>query len=202
MKIRTMNLPLVLALAAAISASPALAQGKGKGNGRGNDRPRTEVRDDRRGGDDDWDDDDDRRERLERESRRLERRDGRSVPPGWCQGRGNPHNTRENCGSSSSRDRRRTDDRPWYDRVGDSDRRRTTDDRPWYERVLSGDRNTRTSRSVSGSYDSRHRAFHDQLRRECQSRTSGAGTIRAIAIERECSAQHDAWHRREGRRHN
>ena len=27
---------------------------------------------------------------------RVERR--RDVPPGWCRGVGNPHNTRENCG--------------------------------------------------------------------------------------------------------
>lgn len=27
---------------------------------------------------------------------RIERR--RDVPPGWCRGVGNPHNTRENCG--------------------------------------------------------------------------------------------------------
>ena len=32
------------------------------------------------------------------------RETGRSnVPPGWCKGRGNPHNTPENCGYSSDR---------------------------------------------------------------------------------------------------
>jgi hypothetical protein len=36
----------------------------------------------------------------------LGRNDGRTrrdVPPGWCQGRGNPHNTPENCGYASNR---------------------------------------------------------------------------------------------------
>jgi hypothetical protein len=42
----------------------------------------------------------------------LQRRDAsraRGVPPGWCIGRGNPHNTPENCGYRSTVDRR--DDR-------------------------------------------------------------------------------------------
>jgi hypothetical protein len=34
------------------------------------------------------------------DDRRTRRRD---VPPGWCKGRGNPHNTPENCGYSSDR---------------------------------------------------------------------------------------------------
>jgi hypothetical protein len=33
------------------------------------------------------------------------------VPPGWCIGRGNPHNTVENCGRGSNRYDRRYDPR-------------------------------------------------------------------------------------------
>ena len=41
----------------------------------------------------------------------------RNVPPGWCQGRGNPHNTPENCGYSSNR-RYDWDDRDRYGGYG------------------------------------------------------------------------------------
>lgn len=86
------------ALLVAVSTGTAVdAAAQGNGRGRGNDRPRAEAQYDRRDrdrdDDDRWDDDDD-----DRRDRREVRRDGRRVPPGWCIGRGNPHNTRENCG--------------------------------------------------------------------------------------------------------
>ncbi|HVG43252.1 MAG TPA: hypothetical protein VM890_00940, partial [Longimicrobium sp.] len=110
-------------------ASPAVAQkGHGYGNGHGNggkhqanverrDRDRDHDRDD-----DSWEERQRREERWEREQRvqrqrsrtasrstngRLQRR----VPPGWCIGRGNPHNTVANCGNGSSRYDRRYDPR-------------------------------------------------------------------------------------------
>ena len=92
MKSNRLSLSVFVALAAMLSVSPAVAQGRGhdKDHGRGrDDRERTEVRrEDRR---------DDRRD-----DSRFERRS--NVPRGWCQGRGNPHNTARNCGYRGSLD--------------------------------------------------------------------------------------------------
>ena len=71
---------LLLALALVGLAAPALAQGNGNGDGNGRagageDRPQLQRRE------------------------ANDRRD--AVPPGWCLGRGNPHNTPENCGDAS-----------------------------------------------------------------------------------------------------
>lgn len=158
MRIRSLQLSLVVALATALAAAPADAQGKGKGNQK--QKQRTEqVREFR--GDDRWDDD-----------VRLERRDGRRVPPGWCRGRGNPHNTPENCGYDRRRDDRR------YDR----DRR--YDDRDRY-----------------GSYEDRHRAYHRDHDRICRERASQRPfDVRwQLQVRRECNAQHDRWHARNER---
>lgn len=88
--------------------------------------PRYEDRDDRRGArsndryedrdDDRFENRDDDRFEDRDESRRRgdnaswedilfgrDERGRRRVPPGWCQGRGNPHNTPENCGYSERR---------------------------------------------------------------------------------------------------
>ncbi|HEX2093194.1 MAG TPA: hypothetical protein VHG28_12365 [Longimicrobiaceae bacterium] len=51
-------------------------------------------------------------EPADAQGRGRSRGDG-EAPPGWCRGRGNPHNTSENCGSSRNgtqgrRDRRYT----------------------------------------------------------------------------------------------
>ena len=124
-----LTLPLALVVAAALSASPALAQhgnghghGNGGGNGRGHDTEHVRSRDDR---DDDDDRVDDRRDvrrddqRVSQERRSVRRSSSRSsngtlrrrVPPGWCIGRGNPHNTVENCGYGNNRYDRRYDPR-------------------------------------------------------------------------------------------
>lgn len=116
---KKMAFPLALVVAAALSAQPALAQ-KGHGNGHGGESHGRsgEVRRDR--DDDDRQDDrrDDRRYRNSTSSRTLQRR----VPPGWCIGRGNPHNTVANCGRGQYRYERRYDPRynggVTYDRYG------------------------------------------------------------------------------------
>ena len=123
--IRKMTLPLALVVAAAVSASPAVAQ-KGHGNGHGHgDHPRVERgdRDDdrrfdrRRDRDDDQGEDrydrrrDDRWRVQNRTSSRNRSRFERRVPPGWCIGRGNPHNTVANCGPGRDRYDRRYDPR-------------------------------------------------------------------------------------------
>lgn len=109
---KKLTLPLALVAAAAFSASPAVAQkGHDDHGDRGEHRARVERRDrddddrrdDRRGRDERW-----RREQHSRSSsNRLQRR----VPPGWCIGRGNPHNTVENCGAGRNRYERRYDPR-------------------------------------------------------------------------------------------
>jgi hypothetical protein len=127
---KKLTFPIALVLAAALSAQPALAQ-KGNGNGNGNKGKHQsgEVRGnrshdrDRDRDDDRWDDRDDRRRddrtwrnSNNRNSTRLQRR----VPPGWCIGRGNPHNTVANCGRGNNRYDRRYD--PRYNRTGTYDR--------------------------------------------------------------------------------
>lgn len=179
MRIRSLQLSLMVALAAALAASPADAQGKGKGKDK--NRERTEqVRfreDDRRRDDDDdrWDDDD----------VRLERRDRRQVPPGWCRGKGNPHNTPENCGYDRRRDDRRRDD----------DRR---DDDRRYEDRRYDDRLGR-----SGSYQEAHQAFHREHDRICRERASQRAfdPVWQLRVRNECKVEHDRWHASTGTRH-
>jgi hypothetical protein len=178
MRIRSLQLSLMVALAAALAAAPADAQGKGKGKDK--NRERTEqVRfreDDRRRDDDDrWDDDD----------VRLERRDRRQVPPGWCRGKGNPHNTPENCGNA--RDRRRYEDRR------DDDRR--------YEDGRYDDRYGRYG--SSGSYQEAHQAFHREHDRTCRERASQRAfdPVWQLRVRNECKVEHDRWHASTGTRH-
>ena len=82
------TVPFLFALALALAASPADAQGRRaaeKQNGK------------------------DRQEEVRRENDEqrpvLQRREANEVPRGWCQGRGNPHNTVENCGYQSTNSR-------------------------------------------------------------------------------------------------
>ena len=98
----------------------------------------------------------------------------RNVPPGWCIGRGNPHNTPENCGYSSSR---RTNDR-YDDRYDD-----------------------RTSRS--GSYAQSHADFHRQLDRKYADLAARrrSDPIYQIRLRSEKAAEHQRWHERTGTRH-
>jgi hypothetical protein len=116
-----------------VAVSPALAQGKGKAKGQARaDRESAQVQRERptlqrrgsetvlrpRAGDRDeavlrpraGDRNEDRGDYERRDDARWEdilygddERRRRDVPPGWCQGRGNPHNTPENCGYSSDR---------------------------------------------------------------------------------------------------
>ena len=184
MKTRKFNLPLALALVAALSATDAVAQGK-KGEGRDRDRDRVERRDDRDRDDDRWDrDDDDRREP------RFERRDDRRVPPGWCRGRGNPHNTPQNCrwnGSRSVWERYDSRDRRW-------------EDRSTWERGTSGRYEDRNDR---GSYDASHRDFHYNHDRQCRERAAQRPLdLRyQVQVRQECARIHEEFHRRWGIRH-
>ncbi|HEX2093193.1 MAG TPA: hypothetical protein VHG28_12360 [Longimicrobiaceae bacterium] len=179
--LRTLHLYLLVALAAALAASPADAQGRGR---RHEAKERTEqvrLREDRRH-DDRWDDD-------RWDDGRWDRRDRRRVPPGWCRGRGNPHNTRENCGYGSSRRNervyrdRRYDDR--YDRRYDDRYNRRYDDR-------------------YGSYDRAHAAFHQQHDWQCRERARQRPLDPAwqLRVRSECKAIHDRWHDRVGIRHD
>ena len=162
-----LSLSLALALAAAVSASPAMAQqGKAKHNGNGN-RARTEVRDERRR-------DDDRRGDL-----RLDRRTtSRRVPPGWCIGRGNPHNTVENCGPGRDRYDRRYD--PRYNGTYD----------PRYD-------------SRSGSYSQRHADYHSWHDRQCRDLAAQRPLDLSyqMRVRAQCQVEHQEWHRREGISH-
>ena len=113
---KKLTLPLALVVAAAFSASPAVAQkGNGHGNGHGNSgKHQANV--------------ERREERWQREQRVLQSQRNRTasrssnsrlqrrVPPGWCIGRGNPHNTVANCGAGSNRYDRRYD--PRYNNTG------------------------------------------------------------------------------------
>lgn len=182
-----LTLPLAVALAAALSAAaPAEAQGRGNGNGKKDDRPRVERRDDRRDDDDRWDD---RRDR-DRDDRYEWSLDGRRrVPRGWCQGRGNPHNTVANCGYRRGH--------TYYDaRYRDRDRDRDRYDGRVYDRrgSLGG---------YSGTYEQRHDAFHRDLKRWCDARTveAGANLLAIRRVRSECNDRHQEWHRATGTRH-
>ncbi|WP_420129245.1 hypothetical protein [Longimicrobium sp.] len=186
------NLPLAIALCAALSASPALAQGNGKGNGNHGNRDRVEHRDREehrdRDHDDDrrWDRDDDRRDepRFERRTSSTQRR----VPPGWCRGQGNPHNTAANCRYNRSRSQ--------WERYDDRDRR--WESRTTYER---GTRNSSTRNS--GSYDAAHRDFHYSHDRQCRERASQRPLDPRwqLQVRGECARVHEDFHRRWGIAH-
>jgi hypothetical protein len=192
----TFNLALAIALAATLGASQAEAQGNGRGNGNGNNRDRHEQRDDRRDRDDDDDDDDRPRfERRRTDDRRTDDRYSRTttqqrrVPPGWCQGRGNPHNTPENCRYNSQRSR-------WerYDsRTGRYETYET------YSRNRTG--SSRTGSSTS--YDQAHRDFHYSHDRQCRERAAQRPLdVRyQIQVRSDCKAAHDDFHRRWGIAH-
>lgn len=183
----TFSLPLVLALAAVLGATPADAQGRGKGG----DRDRQEQRDVRRDRDDDDDDDDDRPrfERRRTDDRRSDdrrydpshgTRQQRRVPPGWCQGRGNPHNTPENCRYNSRQGR--------WERYDSRTGRYETYD---------------TYNRSGGSYEAAHRDFHDSHDRRCRERAAQRPLdVRwQIQVRSECKAVHDDFHRRWGTAH-
>lgn len=170
---------LALILSLAVGAGAADAQGKGKDKDKKDKNRSEEVRRDRR---------------YDREDRDDRYSDGRrrGVPPGWCIGRGNPHNTAANCGTRGDRyDPRyeRRDDR--YD-----DRR---DDR--YDDDRYGDRR---GSSRDGAYEDRHEYFHRTADRECRARASQRPLdVRwQLQVRNECNAEHDRWHARNGRSHD
>lgn len=178
------NLPLAIALVAALSASPAMAQGNGKNKNNERERDRVEQRDRRDRDDERWDRDDDRRvePRFERRSSSTQR-----VPPGWCRGRGNPHNTAANCRYNSRSSQ--------WERYDDRDRRWET--RGTYERGSNG------SYGSGGSYDAAHREFHYSHDRQCRERSSQRPLdLRwQVQVRQECAAAHQEWHRRAGIAH-
>jgi len=184
------TLSLALVLAAGVSASPALAQ-SGNGNGRGQ---KQEARDNRRDRDDDDRRDDRRLDRRDRNGarfvlsgdRRTLTRNGRRVPPGWCIGRGNPHNTPANCGGFQWNSRRTI-----WDRLGIGDR---TDDRRRDDR-----RDVFGSSGSSGS----HANFHLSHDRRCSQLAAEAGTNarRLLEVRAQCRAVHNDYHRRAGSIH-
>lgn len=187
---RKMNLSLALVLAAALSASPAVAQ-KGHGNNKGGKHEdRVERRDENRGrqnrarqnqvrrNDDRWDDN----VTLQRRSNnnvRTGRRQG--VPPGWCIGRGNPHNTVANCGVGAGRYDPRYDDRIY----------------------TGGGRYEIDRDRYSGSYAQQHADYHAWHDRQCRSLSAQRplDLVYQIRIRAQCKAEHDAWHRQTGTRH-
>jgi hypothetical protein len=180
----TFNLALAVALAAVLGAAPVEAQGNGKGRGDDRDRDRQEQRD--RDRDDDDDDDRPRFERRRDDDRRSDDRrysqQQRRVPPGWCRGRGNPHNTAENCRYNSRNDR--------WERYDSRTGR--------YETYDTYNRNR-----TSGSYDQAHRDFHYSHDRQCRERaTQRPLDVRwQVQVRSECKSVHDDFHRRWGTPH-
>lgn len=159
------NVPLALALAAALAGAPSAEAQRGNRDRDGDRRWEERRRDD-----------DDRRHRGKHDDRRRVS-SNRRVPPGWCIGRGNPHNTRENCGYSA----RRNDGRVWRDGR-------------W---VYVGDRRIASSGrySTRASWDRAHRDYHEAYERTCRDRVRRVSGIAAKArVTRECSIQHDRWH--------
>jgi len=142
---------LALAVAAGLGASPALAQKKHS-------------------------DKDHRRPGVERPE--LRQRDRRQVPPGWCQGRGNPHNTRENCGRRDERYDRRDDRR--YDR----------------NRVPVNVR----SRSFTREHTSFHRALDEKYRRLAARHPRDRQYQQRLRMQKQ--EEHERWHRRMRIDHN
>lgn len=200
MRIANITVLSLLLAATPLALSPAHAQGKSKAKAKQSEVKKQESRDEhrrpelrRRAEDRDQRDrderEDDRHEQRddrrydydERFDNRYERRDGKRVPPGWCKGRGNPHNTPENCGYD--RDRR-------YDWDGPYERR---DDR--YD--------PRDPDSRSGSYAEAHRRFHDLHDRQCRDRAAQRplDIEYQIRVRSECKATHERWHERAGRGH-
>lgn len=199
MRIANITVLSVLLAATPLALSPVQAQGKSKAKAKHSEVKKQDKRDEhrrpelrRRADDRDrYEHDDDRYEqrddrRYDDEDRydygdRYERRDGKRVPPGWCKGRGNPHNTPENCGYN--RDRR-------FERDGRYER---GDDR--YDPRYPDGR--------SGSYDEAHRRFHDVHDRQCRERAAQRplDIEYQLRVRSDCKATHDRWHDRAGRAH-
>ena len=153
---------LPFAMIAAFAVTDAQAQGRGKEA----EKERTKVEQKRQENEGrEW-------ELRRREGERLEDGRRRGVPPGWCIGKGNPHNTVENCGRRGERYDPRRDDR-------DSDRRPT---------------------SYAEAHEAYHRYEDAQCRARANDRP--LDLAHRLRVRAECDRQHDEWHRRAGRRHD
>ena len=125
--------------------------------------------------------------------RRTLSRNGRRVPPGWCIGRGNPHNTPANCGGWRYNQSRSIWD--WIG-IGSRDGRTTRD-------VWSDGRTTRRT-SGSGIYSMSHSEYHRWHDAQCRERTERVSgdartrLARVLEIRAQCNREHDEWHRRTG----
>jgi hypothetical protein len=155
---------IALGLALSFNVDAAAAQG----NGRGNQRERPRVEQERDLGAIDI---------LRGETRRgvaVRGNGSGKVPPGWCQGVGNPHNTPENCGynARTSRDRSPYEDDRRYDARG-------------------------------GSYEESHRRFHleldDYYNRLAAQRPLDVAYQLELRLRKR--AEHDEWHRQTGISH-
>jgi hypothetical protein len=161
MTTKTFRFPLMLALASALAASPALAQKGGHGHSGGKRQERVERRDDDRA--------------------RSTRGDNGSHR-GWCQGKGNPHNTVANCGYSASRNGTLTR-RGTYDRNGTYDRQGTYG---------------RSGTYSAATYQQAHSAYHTQHDRQCRALSSQHPTDLQwlLRVRSQCRSEHEAWHDR------
>jgi hypothetical protein len=163
---QTLRIALALTVAAGLHALPADAQAKKNNGNKAKDRveqrdrrPELQRRDDVR-----WED-------VFRDRRYEAQRAGNGagkVPPGWCQGRGNPHNTPENCGYA--RDRR-------YD-------------------SRTGDR--RGGGGGYANFEEAHRRFHLDHDRRCRERAAQRplDVQWQVRVRSECRAEHVRWHER------
>ncbi len=156
--IRALNLSFALALAAALAAAPADAQGKGKDK---KDRERTEQARSRSFRPEDGE----RRSDRWEDEVRLERRGGKRVPEGWCRGKGNPHNTVENCGPGADRYDRR-DDRRYESGSGSFDQDHAAyhreQDRVCRERASQRPFDLRYQLQVRQECKAEHERWHDR----------------------------------------
>jgi len=109
------SIPAAFALAIALAAAPAAAQGKSGSHGGGHGDARTEHVTRSSGTHVERSSGTHVTRRTTTRTRAAARRT--AVAPGWCQGRGNPHNTAANCGYRTDRIYR---DRNgvWRDRYG------------------------------------------------------------------------------------
>lgn len=166
------KLALVIAAIGSIAVAdvtPAEAQGNGRG--RSDRRPPAERQEGYRDRDGIW-----------RQWPDARRGNGSGkVPPGWCRGVGNPHNTPENCGYRSS-------NRP----------------NDWYRIDRRGrDRDVRSEVGGRFSHESDHSRFHRELdARYVRLAAQRPADLRyQLELRARKQAEHDEWHRRAGVRH-
>ena len=158
--------PLIITVTAflMVTSVPEVADGQNRRGSNGKDRPRVDRQ---IGSQDNYD---------RGKNRRGQARRGNGagkVPPGWCNGRGNPHNTWENCGyRSTGRNNGR-----YYD---------------------NRSRNVRGS-----SYDRQHADLHSYLDRKYRDLAvrRPRDIEYQVRLRAERAREHDNWHRQAGRRH-